>query len=194
MDKQAVIRYFDDRASQWDEHMVCSPFIIDKILDGARLRMGASVLDVACGTGVMFPFYMSRGVSSVTAIDISPEMAKIAEAKAVGLPIEVICGDAEEYDFGKKFDCCVIYNAFPHFTDRRKLISALAGSIKTGGTLTVAHGMSESQLRKHHEGSAASISESLPSLSEMSELISPYFKTEFSVSNEHMYQITGRKL
>lgn len=33
------------------------------------------LLDVACGTGVLFPDYLARG-ASVTGIDISPEMAR----------------------------------------------------------------------------------------------------------------------
>ena len=193
MDRESVIRYFDERAPQWDANMKCSPQIIEKILDGARLRMGQSVLDVACGTGVMFPFYMGRGVSAVTAIDISPRMVEIARSKTEGKPIEVLCGVAEEYDFGRQFDACVIYNAFPHFLDQQKLIDSLARWIRPGGTLTVAHGMSEAQLREHHSGAAKSISSSLPSLTEMKKIFFYRFDVTVALSDEHMYQITGIK-
>ena len=55
--------------------MIRSAAIIGKILDGAGVAAGKDVLDVACGTGVLFPDYLQRQVGSLTAIDISPEMA-----------------------------------------------------------------------------------------------------------------------
>lgn len=49
------------------------------------------VLDVACGTGVLFPDNLKRCVESVTGIDISPEMARLAAEKFP--QVQVICGD-----------------------------------------------------------------------------------------------------
>ena len=79
MDKRDVIAFFDAMAPQWDADMICDEQVIASILDGAQVRAGRRVLDVACGTGVMIPHYLSRGASHVTAIDISPEMARIAQ-------------------------------------------------------------------------------------------------------------------
>ena len=52
MDKQDVIRFFDQAAATWDADMICSMPVVDKILDGARLRREMEVLDVACGTTI----------------------------------------------------------------------------------------------------------------------------------------------
>ena len=191
MDKQDVIRFFDQAAATWDADMICSVPVVDKILDGARLRRGMEVLDVACGTGVMFPFYLGRGVKSVTAIDISPNMAQIAAQKAVGKPVTVICGDAENYDFDRQFDCAVIYNAFPHFPDPTHMIDSLARWIRPGGTLTVAHGMSAEALRHHHSGAAFRVSLDLPEPEELAALLAPWFAVKSTVSNEYMYQVVG---
>ena len=81
MEKKDVIEFFDRMASNWDADMIKSDEKIGKILDNAEVGEGMEVLDVACGTGVMFPYYLARKVASVTGIDISPEMAKIAAAK-----------------------------------------------------------------------------------------------------------------
>ena len=191
MDKQDVIRFFDRQAATWDADMICSVPVVDKILDGARLRRGMEILDVACGTGVMFPFYLGRGVNRITAIDISPNMAQIAAGKAAGKPIDVICGDAETYDFGRQFDCAVVYNAFPHFPDPGGLIESLARWIKPGGTLTVAHGMSAEALRHHHAGAALRVSIDLPEPDVLAELFAPWFVVKVAVSNDYMYQVTG---
>ena len=81
MDKQSVIEFFDRCAPSWDAEMIKSDAIINRILDNAEVGEGMAVLDVACGTGVMFDYYLQRDVASVTGIDISPEMAKIAAGR-----------------------------------------------------------------------------------------------------------------
>ena len=116
MDKQDVIAFFDRAAATWDAEMIKSDTIINRILDNAEVGEGMSVLDVACGTGVMFDYYLNRGVKNVVGIDISPEMAKIAGEKyAQEERVEVLCGDVEEFSFDRKFDRIVVYNAFPIF-------------------------------------------------------------------------------
>ena len=54
MDKQSVIEFFDKCAPTWDAEMIKSDAIINRILDNAEVGEGMDVLDVACGTGVMF--------------------------------------------------------------------------------------------------------------------------------------------
>ena len=116
MEKKDVIEFFDRCAPSWDAEMIKSDKKINTILDNAEVGADMDVLDVACGTGVMFDYYLERGVSSVTGIDISPEMAKIAAEKYDAEPkVQVVCGDVEEYPFAGKFDRIVVYNAFPHF-------------------------------------------------------------------------------
>ena len=60
MTKQEIIVFFDHMAPQWDEDMIRSDEIINRILDGAEVTEGKFVLDVACGTGVLFPDYLKR--------------------------------------------------------------------------------------------------------------------------------------
>ena len=162
MEKKDVIEFFDRCAPSWDAEMIKSDAKIGKILDNAEVGEGMDILDVACGTGVMFQYYLQRGVASVTGIDISPEMAKIAAAKFEAEPkVQVICGDVEEYKFDRKFDRIVVYNAFPHFPYPKRLIKILAGLLKEDGRLTVAHGQSREAIDGHHSGSASKVSNGL---------------------------------
>lgn len=193
MDKETVRQFFDACAPDWDAGMLRSDEVIARILDGACVGEGSTVLDVACGTGVLFPDYLARGVKSVTAIDLSPEMARIARGKAEGLPIEVICGDAESYPFEKQFDCVMVYNAFPHFPEPKRTVGALAKWVRPGGTLTVAHGMSRAQLHAHHAGRAKGVSVGLLGCEELAALFALYFDVTVRISDEKMYQVTGRK-
>lgn len=194
MNKEDVIAFFDRCAPTWDAEMVKSDPIINTILDNAEVGPGQAVLDVACGTGVMFPYYLDRGVASVTGIDISPEMAKIAAGKFSGDPrIRVLCTDVEEAEFDRKFDRIVVYNAFPHFPDPRRLIATLAGLLKEGGRLTIAHGMSREAIDHHHSGSASKVSNGLMSAEDLKRLFAPHFQVEVMIESPRMYQVSGIK-
>ncbi|MBR5617694.1 MAG: class I SAM-dependent methyltransferase [Oscillospiraceae bacterium] len=194
MEKKDVIEFFDRCAPSWDAEMIKSDAKIGKILDNAEVGEGMEILDVACGTGVMFDYYLQRGVASVTGIDISPEMAKIAAAKFEAEPkVQVICGDVEEYKFDRKFDRIVVYNAFPHFPYPKRLIKILAGLLKEDGRLTVAHGQSREAIDGHHSGSASKVSNGLMSAENLKRIFDAHFEVEVVVSNRHMYQVSGVK-
>ena len=156
MEKKDIISFFDQRAPYWDNSLNRNEDVIAAILNNSGIRSGIRVLDVACGTGVLFPDYLKRNVASVTGIDISQEMVKIARRKFPN--IETICADVEAVEFDQLFDVVMIYNAFPHFPDPGRLIERLAKFVASGGRLSVAHGMSRSMLAKHHERRAKAVS------------------------------------
>ena len=194
MNKQDVIEFFDRCAPSWDAEMIKNDAIINRILDNAEVGAGMDILDVACGTGVMFEYYLQRGAASVTGIDISSEMAKIATAKfAAESRVQVICGDVEEYAFGRKFDRIVVYNAFPHFPYPKRLIKILSKLLKEDGRLTVAHGMSREAIDGHHSGSASKVSNGLMAAESLKRIFDAHFEVEVVVSNRHMYQVSGVK-
>jgi len=189
MEKKDIITFFDKCAPWWDADMIRNEDLIAQILDNGGIREDIHVLDVACGTGVLFPDYLGRNVASVTGIDISPEMARIAQEKFP--QVKVICGDVETTDFSRKFDAIMVYNAFPHFPDPAHLIKVLAGLVKPGGKLSVAHGMSRAQLTSHHAGRASSVSIDLLHEKELAALMEPYFDVDIIISNDRMYQVAG---
>ena len=186
--KQEVADFFDRCAPWWDADMIRHEDILATILTLGGIREGIHVLDVACGTGVLFPDYLERKVASVTGIDISPEMVKIAQGKFP--QVQVICGDVETQDFGKQFDAVMVYNAFPHFPDPGKLIEALAKWVKPGGRLSVAHGMSRAALTDHHKR-ATQVSIELIHEKELAALMEPWFQVDVCISTDRMYQVSG---
>lgn len=191
MDNEKIISFFNSYADSWDEHQERNEEIITTILDAAEIRAGCSVLDVACGTGILVGDYLKRNVASVTGVDISPKMIGIAEKKYP--EVSFICADAQLCSFDKCFDTIMIYNAFPHFSYPDKLFSNLTAHLKEGGRLTVAHGISEQELRKCHSGSAKEISAELPCKEDMAALMSHYLRVDVAVSDEHKYIVSGYK-
>jgi demethylmenaquinone methyltransferase/2-methoxy-6-polyprenyl-1,4-benzoquinol methylase len=187
MQKKDIIDYFDRCAPGWDAEVIRNEAVITAILDHMGIDCGMHVLDVGCGTGVLFPDYLKRNVGSVTGIDISPEMAKIAASKYP--QVQVICGDAEHTAFDRKFDAVMVYNALPYFPDPAALIEALARAVKPGGRLSVANSMGFTQFRKKH----GSVSVSLVPEKELANLFAPFFDVDVIISNDRMYQVAGTR-
>ena len=188
-----VIEFFNRCAPSWDAEMVRSDEKISVILDNAGVRCGSRVLDVACGTGVLIPDYLSRGVSSVTGIDISCEMIRIAESKFSRDNVRFICGDAEKDDVGTDYDAIVIYNAFPHFPEPERLIRRLSRLLAPEGILTVAHGAGREKIDAHHKGTASAVSVGLMPADELAELFSGYLDVMTVLSTDDIYQVAGKK-
>lgn len=191
MDKREIAAFFDALAQGWDDNQVCNDSVIGKILELGGACEGAAVLDVACGTGVLFPYYLKRGVNAVTGIDISDKMLRIAGEKFPD--IRLIFGDAESYAFEEEYDAVMLYNAFPHFANPDRLFGNLSRALKSAGRLTVAHSMSERELEKCHSGIAKKVSLPLPSKERLAEMMSDYVSVDIMISDEKMYMVSGVK-
>ena len=193
MEQQAVIDFFDRAAANWDAQLVRNEAVIGKILDNAGIRPGVSVLDVACGTGVLIPDYLKRGAARVTAIDIAPEMARIAREKFPQENVRFVCGDAETAPLGEGFDAIVIYNAFPHFPDPERLVARLAALLAPGGRLTVAHGSSRADIDAHHHGAASRVSNGLMEAEALAAIFARHLRVTDVISTDEMYQVVGER-
>lgn len=191
MNKDTIRDFFNDFAPRWDNEPIADIEIINTILGNADVKENVNMLDIGCGTGVMFPFYMERNVKSITAVDLSPEMVKIAKSKFP--QAEIICGDAENITFDRQFDVVMIYNAFPHFPNTEKIIENLSKAVKDNGRISIAHGISKKELDEIHMKSAGKVSNILPECDELAELLSPYFNVDIKISNDKMYQVSGTK-
>lgn len=193
MEQQAVIDFFDQAAAGWDAQLVRNEAVIGQILDNAGIRPGVSVLDVACGTGVLIPDYLKRGAAQITAIDIAPEMVRIAREKFPQENVRFVCGDAETAPLGEGFDAIVIYNAFPHFPDPERLVARLAALLAPGGRLTVAHGSSRADIDAHHHGAASRVSNGLMEAEALAAIFARNLRVTDVISTDEMYQVVGEK-
>ena len=183
IEQKDVIAFFDERAGEWDAGMVRSDEKIGRILDNAKVTAGSRVLDIACGTGVLIGDYLRRNVESVTAVDISPEMIRIAREKFPQENVRFVCGDAETAPLGEGFDAIVIYNAFPHFPDPERLVARLAALLAPGGRLTVAH----------HHGAASRVSNGLMEAEALAAIFARHLRVTEVISTDEMYQVVGEK-
>jgi len=92
-----------------------------------------------------------------------------------------------------KVDCCVIYNAFPHFPDPERLIGEMAGLLKPGARLTAAHGIGLKTLNEHHSHAAAAVSNKMLTAEQMKRLFDRYLETDITISDDEIYIVTEYK-
>ena len=190
IDTAAVRAFFDGLAPAWDSGRITREDILQEIMDFANITPGCRVLDVACGTGVLFPCYLERGVAAVTGIDLSPEMVRIARKKHRDRRLTVLAGDVEEAELGE-FDRIVVLNALPHFPDPARLLSCLGDRLAPGGRLTVAHDRCRDSINGHHQRKASAVSLGLPPAEETAELFPLSLRVDTVIDGERFYVVSG---
>ncbi len=190
MNQGEVAEYFNALADDWDSRGVNAE-AIERVLDNVRVRAGMSVLDVGCGTGAVIPFYLSRGASPITAVDISERMIEKAREKFGTSGVRFICADAQTLALTERFERIVVYNALPHFKDPASLIERLAGLLAPGGVLTIAHGMSRERVNRMHASSPERVSSALMPAHELAEIFSRFLTVETEISGDNIYQVSG---
>lgn len=95
------------------------------------------------------------------------------------IPIHLLC------------DCCVVYNAFPHFEEPERLVTRLAQWVKPGGRLTVARGMNLEALHRHHQGRAEHVSREMLAPEALGAILAPWFDVDVLVSDHEKYVVSG---
>jgi SAM-dependent methyltransferase len=104
-------------------------------IERAGIEDGASLLDVACGTGGHIPFL--RYNYDVEGLDLDEGLLAIAREKNPGVVFHT--GDMTDFDLGREFDvvtCLFSAVAYAQTTERLgKAIGAMARHLKPGGVL-----------------------------------------------------------
>ena len=184
--------FFDSLAGSWDADRCADAGKIRDILRAADIVPGVRVLDVACGTGVLFPFYLECGAESSTGVDISPEMIRIARGKVGDSRIRLVCADVEEFE-ESGFDRIVVFNALPHFPDPERLIRSLAHRLAPGGRLTIAHDRCRAAVNGWHEQTASSVSMGLCPAEITAQWMGRVLNVDTATDGDDRYIVSGVK-
>lgn len=194
MDKGKIMEFFDRLAPCWDGSLPPER-VLRRVLAASGLPRGGHILDVACGTGVLFPFYLEDPAARVTGIDLSREMLAAAGGKFGKDPrVTLLWGDAEESLPPGPFDGAMVFNALPHFPHPEKLIPNLSRCIPPGGRLCIAHGAGREAIDHCHQGCPKDVSRPLMAAEELAFRMRPFFRVDRLISDEGMYLVGGERL
>lgn len=111
----------------------------EPVLNAAGVASGHSVLDVACGTGVLARAAFARvgPTGSVSGLDISPGMLAVAERIEPG--VTWVEGEAGRLPFDdEEFDAVVSQFGLMFFPERVEAIREMIRCVRAGGRVVVA--------------------------------------------------------
>lgn len=192
MKSTQISRFFDYQAQTWDNRPVDIQRI-QHIMKFCDLKAGQKILDVACGTGVLFKTLLAYSPECVLAVDISERMVQKALQKVEDNRLQAIAQDFLKLDaYG--FDRVIIYNAYPHFFDKDKLAKKMFEVLKQGGRFILAHNMGRKKINAVHlKNNAVKYSTTLNSADTEKCWFEPWFMIDKCVDTDDSYIITGTK-
>lgn len=132
--QQAIREEYRKQAQSWGDYEVDED--LRWVVSQIPLSRSHKVLDVAAGTG-LFGRALAHAVSSVTAVDITPEMIEQGRKRAAKDGIHNLQwqhGSAEALPFGdESFDLVMSRYAIHHFADPNTVLREMSRVCKTGG-------------------------------------------------------------
>lgn len=188
-------QFFDQAAAEWDALEVEETLIrLREIVAGLDIVPGAAVLDVGCGTGILFPLLLEamNGAGRVVGLDISGEMLRQAQAK--GYPVEYVQGDAENLPLrDEAFDWAICNAVFPHFPHKLRALGEICRVLRrpepaerrAGGRLVICHTASHQAINEFHRSVGGVVAhDTIPDEGEMLRLLQEAGLVEAQVRDE----------
>jgi ubiquinone/menaquinone biosynthesis C-methylase UbiE len=137
---------YDEIAESYEKKLWFDQYILGVARHRRQLMSKArgKILDVACGTGLNFPFFPST--SEITAVDLSQRMLDVAHQKAanMNLKVQMQVMDAQKLDFAdESFDTVTSALSTCTFPDPIQVLREMQRVCRTGGLiLLLEHGHS----------------------------------------------------
>mgnify|MGYP005841323253 CR=1 FL=1 len=141
------------------------------------------ILDVGCGTGALFDYYLEAAAKSQTTVhihglDLSPRMVEQARIHGEHLlkdekltanrkhSIRVEEGDICEWKPEQQYDLVVANACFGNFYDPPKALEKMADATRPDGWVCITHPLGSDFVRKLHEDNSTVVPHLLPTFSE----------------------------
>jgi ubiquinone/menaquinone biosynthesis C-methylase UbiE len=189
--------FFDALAPKWKANLSAED---QAFLAAALHRLdtppsaGTRVLDLGCGSGVLFPFYAGW---SISACDISGEMLRRARESASSDVVEFVQADVHALPFSDAiFARVAMLSMLPHADDPELALSECFRVLKPGGTLSIVHLESAERIKAIHARLGGAVgADTLPEIEVLNRLLEAIgFKVEFSEATPRYLSLSRKPL
>jgi len=146
--------FFDLAAAEWDLMFTAEDLeLLKHIVGKLGVEPGMHILDLGCGTGILFDI-LRRIVGpegTVTGVDFSMQMALTAHRNFPFSNVSVVDADVSALPFAASaFDMGIAFSSFPHFSDKRRAVSEIHRVLRNGARFFIIHLSSSKELSDLH--------------------------------------------
>jgi ubiquinone/menaquinone biosynthesis C-methylase UbiE len=143
---------FPEMYERWLVGPLFRPFA-EMMIHDLDLSPGESVLDIACGTGIVARVAKDRvgERGRVVGVDVSADMLSVARSIAPGIEFREGRAEALPLSEKEKFDAIVCHQGFQFFGDKAAAAAQMRQALKEGGKLAVAAWRSDEESPFLHE-------------------------------------------
>jgi len=142
--------YFNETYHSWQKELTAEKRkIISQTLTLLKVHPTDTVLDVGCGTGVLYDAFINLGLSQYLGLDISENM--LSSFSAVFPDAKTYCGNFDkQIILNQSFDLCIIFNSIPHFEDLDTVFKNAYNHLNAKGKFAIVHARTRQGLKEHH--------------------------------------------
>jgi ubiquinone/menaquinone biosynthesis C-methylase UbiE len=149
LEKQSIAQ-FNAWSKDYDQKRFLPFYFSNKaVLNSLNPRLGSSILDVGCGTGILLHKLLQLGKDlNLYGMDIAPEMVRVARAK-FGELVEIREGSANSLPYDdNSLDYVTCATSFHHYPDPDNSLREMFRVLKSGGKLIILDPFTNGLLRK----------------------------------------------
>lgn len=136
--KNLVPKFFDNTATTYDKIAVWCTFSKDLYWKNEIVKhtSGTSILDLACGTGILTRKIAQKFPNSkIVGVDITESYLELARKNSESFQnIEYVLQDAENLNLNSKFDC-ITSSYIPKYCDAKILLKKCIEHLNPGGKI-----------------------------------------------------------
>jgi len=136
--KKLVPKFFDNTADSYDKIAVWCTFSKDKYWKNEIVKhtSGKSILDLACGTGILTRKIAEKLPNSeIVGVDITESYLELAKKNSSSYKnISYVLQDAENLNLDSKFDC-ITSSYIPKYCDAEILVNRCKNHLNPGGKI-----------------------------------------------------------
>ena len=144
--------YFNGKAKDWNSKQFEKASKIHQLLSKLELHSCNSILDIGCGTGVLFPFLIkfTQERAKIFAIDFAEDMVR--EAVQQNYPtVNVLCGCARYLPFfDNSIDLVIAFHVIPHIQGMNLALKECWRVLRPYGKLAIIHLHGSHQINAIH--------------------------------------------
>lgn len=172
---------------------------LSHLVDNIEVKEGWDILDLGCGTGILFDILRRRvgDSGSITGVDFSFKMAEKAHRNFPFPNVNVVDADAILLPFqDSTFDSVFAFSAFPHFSDQQRALDETHRVLKPNAKLYIIHLESSKELSEIHRRIGGAVeNDEIPAAARLQEMLDNSKFVEVSIEDHPgLYLATATNL